>query len=483
MKIKNFILGIVAGFFFLISCNDDMGLVGPSMQPDRDISSVRMDSFMIEASTVHIDSLYAKISTGLLGEIYDPLYGNLKSDYICQFYAEEGFEFTETPLDGKIDSIFLSIYYTRGYLGGWIGDSLAVMTATAYPVIKPLERHYYTNTNPAEFADMHNPLGSQTYTARNLAVSDSMYNAISSSTSYYSYTPHVTIRLPKELGQKFYDEFVNNPGAFKNQDSFNKFFPGVYITTNFGSGNVLAVGNTRIELFYNYMGKTAEGKDTIMHTGRDEIIGPEIFPVTKEVIQMNKVSNTDISHLLEPSDEFTYLKTPAGVFTRLTIPAKDITSKITGRNVNDFYFTMKAMPQENWKYALTPPDFLLLIPEDSVQTFFEKGGIENNTTIFASYQYQRNTYSASYTLIPYTYTFGNISALLRNQAENDPENDLHMLVIPVAREIGSSSSYYNYGSSTGVSTYVQHFMRPSGVKLRKDPEVMKMRVVTSTIPK
>lgn len=480
MKAEHIVLGLVAGLMILNSCNDDMGLVGSSMQPDSDISKIYVDSFRIEASTVLIDSLYAKTSTGLLGEIYDPLYGNLKSDYICQFYAEEGFKFARTPYEGKIDSIALKLYYARGYQGGWIGDSLAAMTATVYPVINPLERIYYTNTDPTKYADMHNPLARQTYTARNLAVSDSAYNDVTTDmygNSSYTYQTVLTIHLPQELGQKFYDEATNHPESFKDQDSFNRFFPGVYITTTFGSGNILSVISTELELYYKFEGKTSEGNDTI-YSGYPNG-GYERFPVTKEVIQMNRLTNTDIDHLLEPSDDYTYLKTPAGVFTRITIPAKALSGKIKDRNVNDLAFTLTAMPQENWKYALTPPSYLLLIPEDSLSSFFENGSVENNKTIFASYQYERNTYATSYTIIPYTYTFGNISALIKDQAEKDPDNDINMLVIPVTREIGTDY----YGSPTGVSTSVQHYLSPSGVKLRKDPAVMKMRMVTSTIPK
>lgn len=471
MKLKLFILGIISGIICLNSCNDDMGLVGTSIQPAEDKPFVYVDSFMVEASTVYIDSIYAKTATGLLGELYDPLYGNLKSDFMCQFYVNDEFTFEHTPIGGKIDSIDFYMFYNRGYLGGWIGDSLAPMTATVYPIIEPLERYYYTNANPADYTDLKNPLGAQTYTARNLAVSDSAWTATNTSGTLL-YTPYVRVRLPLELGQKFYDESINNPGTFKNQETFNKFFPGVYVTTTFGSGNMLNVFHTEISIYYQY--------DTINSEGRDTVLSfREPFPVTKEVIQMNHIKNEGLEDLLQPSDEFAYLKTPAGVFTRLTIPAKEIISKIEGREVNDFSFSLKAMPQESWKYAFSPPSYLLLVPEDSIQTFFESGMIENNVTSYASYPYQMNSYSSSSSsYLPYTYTFGNISSLLKYQAANAPDKDLHMIVVPIDRDLSTDYSGY----ATAPSTAVRHYLKPSGVKLRKDPEVMKMRVVTSVIP-
>ncbi len=458
MKIKLFILGVVAGIIFLNSCNDDMGLVGPSIQPDDDIPSVFIDSFMIQASTVLLDSIYAKTATGLLGEIYDPLYGNLKSDYICQFYSPDGFTFSQTPIDGKIDSVEFVMFYNRGYLGGWIGDSLAVMTATAYPVNKPLDRYYYTNINPADYADMSQPLGMQTYTARNLEVSDSLWNATTS--SGFSYTPRVKVRLPLELGQKFYDESVNNPASFENQEAFNRFFPGLYVTNTFGSGNILTVDGSGIQIHYSYLVENHLGVlDSVLTTS-------EVFSVTKEVIQMNRFQNTDISDLLQPNDEYTYLKTPAGVFTRLTIPAKDIISKIEGRIVNNFSFSLRTMPQEDWKYSLAPPSYLLLLPEDSLSNFFENGSLDNNTTIYASTAFNADSLK---------YTFGNISRLLKNQAEKDPDKDLNMLVIPVEREF--TKDYY--GNNTTTSSAIRHYLRPSGVRIRKDKDAMIMSVITS----
>ena len=54
--------------------------------------------------------------------------------------------------------------------------------------------------------------------------------------------------MPTEFGQKFYDETINNPGTFKNQETFNEFFPGLYVTTTFGSGNILSVASSVLKL-------------------------------------------------------------------------------------------------------------------------------------------------------------------------------------------------------------------------------------------
>jgi hypothetical protein len=474
MKIRLFILGIVAGSIFLNSCDDDFGLVGPSIQPDEDTPTVKADTFMLKASTVLLDSIYAKTTTGLLGEIYDPLFGDLKADFICQFYTQDGFTFRQKPINGKIDSIQLRIFYSNR---DWIGDSLASMRATVYPVIKPLERNYYTNIDPAQYVDFNNPLASKTYSPRDLTVSDSLWNTATTSggNTVYAYNARIEIKLPVSFGQRFYDESINNPGYFVNQEAFNRFFPGLHITNTFGSGNILSVNNTQIVIYYNYYAERAS-------TGAVDsaVIAYEVFPVTKEVIQMNHIKNAGLDKLLVPNDRYTYIKSPAGIATRLTIPIKEIKEKIEDRRINTFYFELKAMPQDNWKYALSPPGNVLLIPEDSVKTFFEKGKIEDNiTTYLGTY----NSASLRYFFTPVTSTSTattsvtaktNLANLIKYQLLYAPDEDLNMLVIPVSRTAMTVSS-----SGTVATESLSNYLKPASLTLRKDSLTMQVQVITS----
>jgi hypothetical protein len=209
-------------------------------------------------------------------------------------------------------------------------------------------------------------------------------------------------------------------------------------------------------IHYRYLAASSSGVvDSIIDTY-------EVFAVTLEVTQLNSFYNTDISHLLEPNDSYTYLKTPAGVFTRLTLPVKEILSRIKGRRVNTFYLSLKAMPQEEWEYALAPPDYLLLLPEDSLSGFFREGWLQNSITTFVSSQYASLVYD-----------FGDISALLKYLVENEPDKEeLDFLVIPVEMTTQQSSSSI-------VITALNNYLKPSGVRLRKDGETLRFQVVTS----
>ena len=136
------------------------------------------------------------------------------------------------------------------------------------------------------------------------------------------------------------------------------------------------------------------------------------------------------------------------------------------------------------KHPYSTASHLLLIPEDSVVSFFENANVENNITSFISFtpsdaygDYTSAGYTPDgYSLSARTYAFGNISRLLKEHIENNPDNDLSLLVIPVTRKTGSyTSNRTTYYYTTGIS----HSFYLSGIKLRTEEEYMKVVVLSS----
>ena len=460
------------------SCDDNLTKVGSTIQPPEDLITVYTDTFLIKASTVRLDSIFAKTSDCLLGEMYDPVYGNIKSDILCQFYCEEGFKFAHTPIDGKIDSTELMIVYPfkdvcKLYA---YGDTMTPMQVSVYPVNKPIKRNFYTNDNPELYCDMGNPLGSKSYSAFDASVPDSVYYQMEN--GYYIYSPNITVKLPTELGQKFYDETVNNPSTFESQSAFNEFFPGMYITNTFGSGCVIKTmgSNIGLKIYYSYTLKSSEGLDSTA-------TATQWFFVSKEVIQLNRFVNSNLDKLLEENANHAYVKAPAGVCTKLIIPTTDISGKldVNDRYLNNFNLSLNYLPEDERAYVYAPPSYLLLIPEDSVIPFFEEGRVENNITSFISFSYYlsiSNSTTSSYETpegfnpSKRTYSFGNISSLLKNHMVNSPDKDLSLLAIPVIRNV----TYQNYNYYT---TDISNSFDLAGVKIRKEDEYMKVVVISS----
>ena len=456
MILKKYIVGACIALLTLASCTDTLKSVGMTIQPDSDRIFVYSDTFHMKASTIKMDSIYARTRQGILGYFDDPKYGSIKAEYMCQFYCPEDYKFAHTPHQGKIDSVDFKIFYSS-----WIGDSITSMQAQLYMVSKPLDRDYYTNIDPTHYSDMSKFMAEATYTAYDKSISDSIHKLPQTDINYY--IPRITFQMPDDFGQKFYESTLNNRAAFKNQDTFNEFFPGIYVKQSYGVGNMINVDNSCFTIYYKYMLKDIAGKDSLASYA-------EVFNVTKEVIQLNKVENAHTEELLIPNEEFAYIKSPAGVCTRIEIPAKEINKNLKGRIVNNVPLTLKTLPQEGGTYALNPPTNLLLVMEDSVKTFFEDAQIENNKSNFISNNYD-----------PYTrtYTFPNLANLLKNHAETYEDKDLVMLVVPVVRSVGQNQSSGYYSAPTTYTTAISHYMRPSAVTILKDEESMKVAVTSS----
>jgi len=456
---QHLITFVCLSILILSGCDDNTNMVGNNLIPDRDIITVYSDTFLIKASTVQYDSLFAKTTYGLLGEYYDPLYGRLKSDYLCQFYCEDGYQFTDTPYENKIDSIYLTLYYTE------TGDPNTPIQFQVFPVTQPLDKVYYTNVDPAAYCDLSNVWGSQVFTAANGILDDSTQVAVDK----YVYYRYLQIPLPVEFGQRIYEETVNNPASFKTQQAFNDFFPGIYVTTGYGSGCLFNVLGTSISIHYKSVLESSTGQDSTAYYR-------EVFITTKEVIQLNRFENSDTEQLLAPNDDYMFIKTPAGIYTRLVLPAQEIKPVIADRIINSMVFNLRFMPNENWPYALGPPSHLLLLPEDSLHSFFYNRKVDNNVTSFISTGSATSTSAQSttgYSADTRMYYFNNIANLLAYHLSTSPDDDLRLLVVPVTRST-STDTYGNY-----YSTEISNFLAPSGLKLRKDMDFMQISIASS----
>ena len=109
----------------------------------------------------------------------------------------------------------------------------------------------------------------------------------------------------------------------------------------------------------------------------------------------------------------------------------------------------------------------MVLPEDSVKTFFENARVNDNMTYFLSDAYNEQNR---------TYTFPNLTNLLKNQMEKRPDIDLPILVIPVNWTYTIDNSIY--GDGQPITTAITNYLAPSGVKLRKDKEVLKIGITS-----
>jgi len=462
MKIKQVLIFLFCfDILLLSSCDINSNFIGDKIMPKENYITTRIDTFQIMASTVKRDSLFAKTTTGLLGEYFDPLYGRLNADFLCQFYCMDDYKFYKTPYENTIDSIYLALYYYG------TGDPNSPFQFQIFPINKELDRAYFTNIDPADYCDLKDLWGSAVFTAASGSLEDSISNV-----------RRIEIQLPKQLGQKIYDETINNPESFKSQQSFNEFFPGIYVTTGYGQGCLFNILRTDLVIKYKSIEKSSADEDSTIYC-------TEMFITTKEVIQLNRFENFDTEQLLAENEDYTYIKTPAGIYTRLVIPSQEMKSVIEGRIINSMFFSVSYMPNEDWPFALGPPSHLLLLPEDSLSTFFQNRYVENNLTSFISVAWNESSQrpetslstSQGYSPSKRTYYFNNIAVLLAYHISVSPDDDLRLLLVPVNRGTSGSSSSGYY------TTEISNYLAPSGVKLRKDYDMMKVSIITSEFKK
>ena len=465
MKTKIFLFTLLLSCVAFLACEDTFDKMGMGIQPEEDKISVFDTILSIDAYTVKMDSIYAKSYSGFLGNFYDSEYGDVKAGYLCQYYASSGFSDSIIGERGnEITSVRLQIYYLS-----YIGDSLAPMEVSVYPVVNPLEKDYYTNVDPEKYCDKSRLLARKTYTARDLNISDSI-NSLS------TYVKSISIDLPTSLGQSFYEKYIESGNTFGSINDFNEFFPGTYMESTFGVGSILKVDLTEMYVFYSRNYTTASKE-----TGADSTyvgVDAAVFTATKEVIQLNCFSsNHDDDLYLNPSADTMYLKSPVGICSEIVIPIPDIVRSIGKKKFSSVKLQIDAYPRAAKEYSLPFPGKevngtssakLLLIKPDSVLSFFENQKIADSYT----------SYVATMDTINNCYNFNNIANVVQNAIDNDPDKPLKLQLIPVQVEgYYQQSGYVSYlvDYSTG------HYLTPSAVALKKGENNLQIKVIASDL--
>ena len=469
MMKKWIMAGIAMMTVAISSCDEDTTTMGNSLTDVIDQFTIVTDTFNVSTRSIIADSVLSRSSYSYIGRIKDPETGAyITSDFMTQFtILENELGITFAPKDSilgrdannepQADSCFINII-----INSYQGDSLTAMKLTALELEKPVEENklYYSNFDPeaAGYVRTGGISQSKVYTMSDLTLSDSLRN-VRRNNDYYEY---ISIPLNKPYTDKegnTYNNFgtylmrtyYNHPEYFKNSITFTKnVFPGIYLKTTDGLGLMAEVLNSQLVTYYHF-------KDNGVY------IGSKTFYGTEEVLQTTHITN-DKSHIqqLAEEDTCTYLKTPAGIFTEVTLPVDDIkrghendtitSAKIVFRRMND--------ASELSDVVLEEPQNLLMIERDSLYSFFENANMYDNITSYLA------TYSSTYN----TYTYYNISSLINHMYQNrnsGSPNWNKVVLIPVqttTTSSASSSSYY-YSNTTTSVTGVSNEMSITSVRL------------------
>ena len=407
------------------ACDDNTEGLGGSMMPGED--NISIDQKVYNATSRSLlagDSILAKTSTAYLGRYTDPTYGTFEADFLAQFHCVEDFQFPEGGVAGDT-AVSAEV---RLYVSSFFGDSISPSHLSVYPLNKVLEedRNYYTDLNPEEYYDATQaPLASRPYTAEDKTLPDSITDA-------NNYVSYIRVQLPRQFGTDIIRKYYDNPANFTNSETFiNNVCKGMYFKCDQGDGSILYIQQAQLNISFKYFIKSSSGKVDSLVTVIAQFAG------TQEVIQANRfqTDKEKLKKLVEEDGSCTYLKTPAGIFTELTLPLDEIAENHINRGdtLNSVKLTITRYNEsindsEEAAFKMGVPRTILMVRKKDMYTFFEKNQVADNKTSYLA------SFNSSYN----TYTFNNMSQLItncineKNDANGQVDEDWNKVVlIPV----------------------------------------------------
>ena len=489
----------------LFSCDDNTGTLGIGMLPGSDDINAHTTTFNVTTESYFVEGgVYAKTSTGYIGKFVDPVLGeigNYEASFLTELNCTNNFKLpaeyndethTGTMAGDTVVSIQLAVYYNT-----WFGDSLNACRMSAYKLNdkwlkerKNSDRSYrYTNIDPTKYYDESDLLARKAYTAYDTSVPDSVRNAMDSNSNPTFY-PNVTFPLDKAWGNEIlhlnrdYQKGLNN--YFDNSERFiENILKGIYLKTDYGIGTILYVDRVDLQMQFRFHYVDSLGVKLKKNNGEDSLYYSmaTVFASTKEVIQANQLKNSDkLKELAEQQTEFTYLRSPAGIFTQGALPYDEINEKLSGDTLNAVKLTFTNYNEDSnkYKFGMSAPGTVLLLRKKDLKTFFEENKLTDNITSFIA---THNSVATN------QYTFNNIARLVTtciNEKKAAKEkagpswdeakwiDDNKVLLIPV-------SITYDSSSTTPTMTGIQHNLAPSYAKLKGGPAKVGDEVKTPLI--
>lgn len=427
MKILRLLTVLVIAALTFAACDDTTEGIGGSITNKIDNINISDSAFNVTTKSIVAGAVLSRNNTGLIGKMKDPETGNyVKGDYMTQLsvlptFSVDTLDYIKQANNGSIeaDSCYLLVSYNASY-----GDTIAPMKVTAYEMTKPMSENqeYYSDYDAfkaeAGWVSENNQHWSSNYNLSN--TSD-----VKNFKIYLNKEYKKGGKTYKNYGSYIMQTYAEHPEYFKTNYKFlHNVCPGFYIKNVGGTGNMAKIWNTEL-IFYWTRHKTINKDSTAVSIGYNRFDG------TEEVLQLNKIENdTENLKKLASKDQekCTYLKSPAGIFTEVTLPIKDIMKGHEKDTLNTATISFPRLNNENEDnpYNFATPSTILMVQKDSLQSFFEKSKLADSRTSYTASYSSTGTYKNAY-------TFQNIanlvSAMYKNKGKG--ENWNKVVLVPV----------------------------------------------------
>ena len=432
MKLKYLYALLLSALIF--SCDDSTTGIGDSTIAAGDSIPAGAATYNVYTRSILADSVYARTSTAYLGKYTDPHFGEFSADFIAQFTCTDNFEFPETVQE--ITGLQLRMMYSNFF--GDPTNAMRLQVDTLDTIIPEKELNtFYTSVDPTQYYNSSSkPIARKAYAATGASVKDSTIttfdsfgNPVSTLTYYWQ-----DVKLSTALGQHMLNKYNEDKNNYKNAEQFIKnVLKGLYVHCTHGDGTILYVDDMQLRLSFTYLIESKSGKvDSLVN-------GASLFAATKEVIQANRFQNSDRLQELTAETEHTYLKTPAGIFTEVTLPIDEIADMHLRDTLNAASITFtRYNDDKEADYPMGIPQNLLMVRKSDMYNFFEKNKTYDGLTSYLA------TYSGS-SASANTYSFPNIAPLIttcinEKKAGKQDEDWNKVVLIPVKTETDSQNS-------------------------------------------
>lgn len=452
MKILRLLTVLVIAALTFAACDDTTEGIGGSITNKIDNINISNSAFNVTTKSIVADSVLSRNNTGLIGKMKDPETGNyVKGDYMTQLsvlptFSVDTLDYIKQANNGSIeaDSCYLLVSYNASY-----GDTIAPMKVTAYEMTEPMreDQEYYSNYDAFEkgWVNENNQHWSSNYNLSN--TSDVKNFKIYLNKKYTK-----DGKTYKNYGSYIMQTYAEHPEYFKTNYKFlHNVCPGFYIKNVGGTGNMAKIWNTEL-IFYWTRHKTINKDSTAVGIGYNRFDG------TEEVLQLNKIENdTENMKKLASQQNWTYLKSPAGIFTEVTLPIEDI---MRGHEKDTLNTATISFPRLNNKdednaYNFATPSTILMVQKDSLKSFFEKSKLADNRTSYTASYSSTGTYKNAY-------TFQNIANLVSAMYKNKGKGENWNKVVLVPVNVITTTQGY-----TTVISKINHDMSLASTRLKR----------------
>lgn len=444
MKKLIYSLAAAVSMILAFSCTEGSS-IGNSLV-EESVAITVDSSFTVVGKTVKIDSVQSRTLSQLIGNIDARGFGSIYSDFVGQFMPSLTLDTVDIASE-QVDSVKLFIQMRRG---AYVGDSLAPMGLTVYPLTKDLPYPIYSNYNP-QAEGCYNAgdiLCQGTYVASSINEPDSVKKL----SVIYKALP-----IDKSFGVKLLDAYRANPGAFSNPVTFAKdVFKGIYIRSSYGSGRISDFSSTSIRFYYH---KSVYNTDSARYDTTNYV--GDYFAVTPEVVVNNNIKYTPAAEITSMVNAGRHLVVaPVGYEVEIEFPAQELLdsyNRAAGfqRVLNTLTFNIPVEKIEN-DFNIAPPPYVLMILKNKKEEFFATNSLTDGiTSFYAAYDSAKNCY-----------TFNAMRDYLLKLLEKDnlSSDDYTFVITPVQVNLESTGNSY-YGTSTVESSIVPYVSTPAMAEL------------------